>query len=282
MASWCAQGNKIMFSRTKDLLKWTEPEPLPFNSIFDNICPATITTQDGTVWLAYFSKRLSLMNTSTGGYRLWLTSTRDAKQWSRLKPVSIGNVDGWPLGDVHMLQGPDGKYRIFWGNYSAQANSLADIQELRPINLDLKTPKQLHLKNPYVLADEQGLFHMVFDSFGSSIYHTTSKDAWNWAAPTALVLPDTRQTIESPQLILSKGKALLIYERSDGAYILPVSPGGAPAKLSQSIKITNHVIPLRGSRLSLTKNGDVLLLAGSDATWLLRAKLKDLLANWRE
>ena len=282
MATWCGSGNKIMVCSSKDLVNWAEPEATPFNSVFDNICPATITAQDGTVWLAFFSKRLSLTDTSTGGYQLWLTSTRDGQQWNRLKPVSIGTVGGWPLGAVHMLQDLDGSYRIFWRNYSAQAKSLADIQELRPINVDLKREKQLHLWNPYVLADEKGLFHMVFDSFGTGIYHSTSKDGSNWAVPTALVVPETRQNIKNPQLILSKGKALLIYERNDGAYILPVRLGGAAAKLDKSLKITSHVIPLWGSRLRLTKDGDLLLLAGSDTTWLLRAKLKELFATWAE
>ena len=36
--------------------------------------------------------------------------------------------------------------------------------------------------------------------------------------------------------------------------------------------------PLYGSSPLITKEGEVLLLAGADTSWLLRAKLKDLLA----
>jgi len=69
---------------------------------------------------------------------------------------------------------------------------------------------------------------------------------------------------------------VLLYE-TIGAYMTPVQFGGRPLKPWESMKITGNVVPLMGARLTLTRDGEVLLLAGRTRTWLLRAKLNDLL-----
>jgi len=276
LAVWCAAGSRIMLSRTKDLTAWSKPQPAPFNSVFENICPATLTDADGTVHLAFFSKRISLMDTGTGGYRLWLTSTRDGRTWQRLRPVSVaGEISGSPLGGIHMFRGPDGEYRIFWRHYAAAGKSVADIRTLRAINI---SRGQLQLWNPHVTAGENGLFHVVFDSFGQGIYHATSKDAENWSPPAALVEAKDGQSTRNPQLFLAKGKAALLYEQNDGAYLIRLRLGDKAQPPREGVKITNHVVPLSGSRATITPAGEVLLLAGGDTSWLLRAKLQDVLA----
>jgi len=186
-------------------------------------------------------------------------------------------VDGWPIGAVQMFLGPDGSYRISWRNYAQQAALLENIGQLKPININLKIQEQLHMWNPHVAADDQRRLHMAFDSFRQGVYYSTSEDGWNWSVPTVLLPPEDHQTVKNPQLILWHDRALLIYERNNGAYAVPVNLGESRAELDKSVKITSHVIPLSGSRAMITKEGEVLLLAGGDTSWLLRAKLDDLL-----
>jgi len=247
--------------------------------LFANISPATISTAEGTIWLAFLSNRLQLTRiNNTSGYRIWLTSTRDGRQWSRLRPVSVEGVGGWPPSGGHMLQTPDGKCRIFWSKYAGQAQSFADITHLRPIDVELGGDGPRDMSNPYVIADEQGLLHMAFNPFLTGIYHTTSDDGQVWAAPTALVSPDKRRRASNPQLLMSDGKATLFYEENGSAFLAPIRFTDNDARIGDPIKITNHVIPLSGSRITVTRDGEVLLLAGSQTTWLLRANQEALFA----
>lgn len=265
---------------TTNLVDWAEPQAAPFNSLFASIAPATIRTVDGTTWLGFFSNRLQLTKiNNTSGHRLWLTSTRDGRQWSRLRPVSVdGEISGWPIGGAHMLQTPDGKCRIFWSNYASEAESFADIRHLRPIDVELGADGAMHLWNPHVIADEQGLLHMVFDSFGMGIHYTTSDNGWTWALPVTLIPRQDNRHTTHPQLLMSKGQAALLYEQNDGAFLTPVRFDDNGARIGDTIKITNHVIPLSGSRMTVTGNGEVLLVAGESTTWLLRANQDDILA----
>jgi len=279
LAVWCSSSRKIMTCFSSDLADWAKPQPAPFNSVLSSIAPATIRTADGTVWLVFFSDRLQLKKVTSAGYRVWLTSTRDGRHWSGLKPVSVdGTIDGWPISAAHMLQASDGKCRIFWRNYAAQAESFADIRRLRPVDVKLGGDGPMHLWNPHVVADEQGLLHMVFDSFGMGIHYTTSDNGRTWALPVTLIPSQRNQQTTHPQLLMSKGKAALLYERNDGTFLAPVRLADNCARIGDTLKITNHVVPLSGSRMTVTPDGEVLLIAGNSATWLLRAKQDDILA----
>ncbi|HUW58292.1 MAG TPA: hypothetical protein VMZ92_16765 [Planctomycetota bacterium] len=277
LAAWCATGGRIMLSRTRDLVTWSRPEPAPLGAVFQNIAPATLTDADGTVWLAFFSDRISLMKADTGGYTLWLTSTRDGGSWTPPRPVAVGQVGGWPLGAVHMFRDKAGRHWVFWREDAASGQAMTDIRRLDPVSIEHEGGKRLHVWNPHVTVDDDGLYHMVFDNFGRGIYHTTSKDGWNWTLPKLLVEEMPGRPVRGPQLILRGARAVLMYETTAGAYVVPARLEGPPHKPWEGMKITNHVIPLGGARLTLTDDGRVLLLAGADTSWLLSTTLRDLL-----
>ena len=275
LAVWCGVGSKLMVSRSRDLVTWAKGERLPFSSIFADVSPAILTARNGTVYLAYFSQRLYLLDLSTAGYQLWVTSTRDGRKWSFLKPIPIaGAVDGWPIGAVQMLEGPDGRARIYWRHYAAVGKSIAEAPQLSPTNVIGGRPG-IHPWNPHVSVDARGLYHLVFGDFGQGIYHTTSKDGLDWAVPAALVQGGRAA---NPQLIHARGRALLLCERNDGAYLAPTQLDRRPGRVGRAVKITNHVVPLAGARVAMTPDGEAVLLAGGNTTWLLRAKLKALTA----
>ena len=278
LAAWCRRGGKIMLSRSRDLVGWTEAEPLPFNSVFANVAPATFTAADGTLHLAYFSRRLYLLDPLDQGYVLWLTSTRDGRKWTTLRPVSIpAGLTSGPVGAAQMLRGPDRRYWLFWRHYAAAGKAIGEIRELRRIEVTGGLAG-LRLRNQHVSIDGRARFHMVFDNVYRAVSHTTSEDGLTWAEPTVLVPPSRGRQVCHAQLIHGKGKALLLCELDGRGYLRPLWFPTDPIDPRGGVKITNHVVPLSGSRATVTQDGEVLLLAGSDTSWLLRAKLEKLLA----
>lgn len=266
-----------MLSRSRDLVGWTEAEPLPFNSVFANVAPATFTAADGTLHLAYFSRRLYLLDPLDQGYVLWLTSTRDGRKWTTLRPVSIpAGLTSGPIGAAQMLRGPDRRYWLFWRHYAAAGKSIGEIRELRRIEVTGGLAG-LRLRNQHVSIDGRARFHMVFDNVYRAVCHTTSEDGLTWAEPTVLVPPSRGRQVCHAQLIHGKGKALLLCELDGRGYLRPLWFPTDPIDPRGGVKITNHVVPLSGSRATVTQDGEVLLLAGSDTSWLLRAKLEELL-----
>ncbi|HUW57823.1 MAG TPA: hypothetical protein VMZ92_14375 [Planctomycetota bacterium] len=275
LAVWCGEGERIMTCRTRDLVTWTDPEAPPFDNIFQSAAPATFADADGAVWLAWFSRRTSFLEETGGGYTLYLASTRDGKTWTTPRPVAVGILRTGGPRTVQMLRGPKGKHWIFYGEHAGCAPSIRDITKLTPITLEKE--KNPYLADQHVSVDETGRFHMVFSHHQRGILHTTSDDGRRWSAPTLLVeQTEEHQRLEHPQLVLRGEKAVLLYE-TIGAYMTPVQFGGRPLKPWEAMKITGNVVPLMGARLTLTRDGEVLLLAGRTRTWLLRAKLNDLL-----
>ena len=154
---------------------------------------------------------------------------------------------------------------------------MTDIRRLDPVTIEHEGGKRLNVWNPHVTVDDDGRYHMVFDDFGRGVYHTTSKDGWNWGLPKPLVEASPRRPVRRPQLIQRGARAVLMYETTGGAYVVPARLGGPAHKPWVGRKITSHTIPLHGSRLTLTADGRVLLLAGGETSWLLSARLRDLL-----
>ena len=277
LAAWCGTGSKIMLSTSKDLLTWAKPYPLPLNSVFKNIAPALLTDTDGTVHLAYFSNRLHLETSSSAGYLMWLTSSKDGRTWSPPRVVQTGSPAGWPLGSSQMLRTGDGRYWIFWRRHAASGKSLADIRRLSRIKMDV--PGDVNPWSPHVALDDKGGMHMVFDNFRRGIDHSVSADGTKWSAPKLLLPADSPQG-QHPQLIVRGGRAALIYETNEGAFLRSMAL--KTGKLGPAVKITNHVVPLAGSRLTVTPDGQVVILAGTDTVWVLRAPLEDVLAEGKK
>ena len=272
-----SRQGKIVVSRSADRLTWAPPLPAAFNGVFESIHPAALAGRDGTVHLAFFSNRLSFQDSSTGGYRLFLTSTRDGSEWTPLRPVAIGVVDGWPLTAPCLLQRADGQCVVLWRRFAAAAKSFKEIRALDPFTAEEGEPKQVNYFHPQLTADGGGLVHMVFDNFGMGLCHMTSATGLSWSAPKALVPKKPFRNVSSPQLIWAGDRALLLYGDLGGAYLAPVDLAANAIDTDRAIMVTNHVIPLADSRATVTKDGEVFVPAGSNTGWMLRAKMADLL-----
>jgi hypothetical protein len=276
VAIWCG-GGKLLAARSKDLVDWTKPQALPFNSVFDNIEPATFRAADGSIYVAFFSNRLSPQTSSTAGYHLWLTRTRDGRAWAPIRRIEIGSLGGWPPSGACFCTGPDGKQWLFWRNMAGSGKRLEDVAELTPIHMPPVKGRKPSLRNVCVRRDGPAgnRFHMVCDDFGQAVCYLTSDDGRTWSRPRVLVGkgdPAPRPT--DPQLIAAGKRMLLLHA---GAYLLAVDPKGNAVPAGHGIKVTCHLAPLGGARV-YREGDEVFLLAGTQTTWLLRAKLKSLLA----
>ncbi len=276
LAIGCRQG-AIVLSQSSDCLTWTPPTPAPFSGVFENIHPAALATRDGTVQLAFFSNRLSLQYATTAGYRLFLTSTRDGNVWTTPRPVAIGVVSGWPLTAPALLQRENGDCLVLWRSFAASAKSFQEIQALEPFTVEEGELKNANYFHPQLTADSTGRVHLVFSNFGAGLCHMTSATGTSWTAPRLLAPSKPLQDVSDPQLIWAKGRTLLLYSDSRGAYLAAVDLAAGTIDSEKAIMITNHVIPLCGARATVTNDGEVLLPAGGDTSWMLRATMAELL-----
>jgi len=81
--------------------------------------------------------------------------------------------------------------------------------------------------------------------------------------------------VNNAQLILSGDKAALIYS---GSLVAPVSFEEGEASVGKAVKITGVYSHLGGAT-AFRRGDEVFLVAGSETTWLLHARVKDLLAG---
>jgi hypothetical protein len=263
---------KIMLSTSKDLVTWDKPWPLSHNSIFVNRTPSLVVDGKGTIWLAWFSNRLHLERLSSGGYRLWLASSRDGKVWSRPMPVDCG-YDNPDMG-TQMARGSKGKYWMFIGDRAASADSASGIRHLLPITVDGQDSNRI--RTPHVVWDSENRMHMVYADSEKAVWYATSRDGKQWTNPIVIFAKEEGRRIDNPQLILDAERVGVVCEDHKGTWlhrrILNANEKSLEAT-STPVKITHHVIPLKGSRLSLTPDGRVVVLAGIDTVWLLHGEL---------
>ena len=272
---------KLLLSTSADGVTWDKPRPLPHGKLFDNIEPTLHLDRKGTVWLAYFSNRLTWPPATTGGFQLWLTRSRDGREWSRPRPVLVtlprirtafwrefGTIAGKPCGAAQLVEGPKGRHWLFWRNYVACADTPENIRQFQPIAFEGGAKPRIRTAHPVI--DPAGRLHMVLNTWREGLCYSTSADGQQWSSPRALAVGKARAHLTGAQLILDGTRAALIYETLGGAWLCRGTVEPAP-KFGPPIKITNHVIPPCGSRACVTPDGRVTLLVGKNSAWLLWA-----------
>lgn len=274
LLAYDGSGRKIMLATSRDLLKWDEPRPMPFSSVFLNKAPSLFVDAGGTVWLAWFSDRLEISTVwSGGGYRLWLSRSRDGRKWSRPVPVPLGVVRAWPPEPVRFVRLRDGRCRVFWRRLAASAASPGKIGDLDSIGL----PGPAEIRNVRVAADAEGRMRMLFDAKDrKGVYYSTSADGQSWTEPLRLLHPRRGKDPWRGQLVCRGDRGCLIYEWDNGGYVCPIRLGPKPA-LGEPVRITNMHVSLNDTTARVTKDGHVVLLVGADSVWRLKARLDDLL-----
>jgi hypothetical protein len=274
LAAWCGD-HKIMLATSKYLVTWSKPWPLPWSSVFRNSDPSLLVDGDGTIHLAYFSKRLDLACESSAGYRLWLTRSADGKKWSLPRPVGgLGQVQ-YQYPPAQMVRGADGRVWMFWGRFAASAGGPDEIRRLDPLSIAL--PEKTRMTETQVCVEPGGRMHLTFVS-GRSIHYSTSAHGKQWRPPVVLTDMEQYAAGSHPQLLCRGERIALFYETNKGAWLCTGRLAKVP-ELGPPLKITGHVRPLDGARVHVTADGEVLFLTGDSRPWLMRASLKDVLAQ---
>ena len=70
------------------------------------------------------------------------------------------------------------------------------------------------------------------------------------------------------------GREFLLY---GGAYLLELNPEADAVFAGEGIMVSNYLAPLAGAR-AFCKGDEIFVMTGTETTWMLRAKIKDILA----
>src|SRR6185503_9692702 len=79
-----------------------------FNENYNTLTPTLFVDRQNTIWVAYFSNQLDIDQLNTGGYRPFLRSSKDGRNWSAARPIRMPTT-GWPPGKMQLLYGPNEK-----------------------------------------------------------------------------------------------------------------------------------------------------------------------------
>jgi len=276
LAAYTGAGRDIRLSTSRDAVHWEEPWTLPHSGLFRRSRPALCVGDDGTVWLAYFCDRLRCRPYE--GSNLWVRSSRDARTWSEPRPLCMDEAGRsrrapWlefqthPATSptrLHMLRDSHGRHWVFFGELAGCGDTPGLIGGLRKIQMhEARRASMAHS----IVVDERGRFHMLFTDHRRGICHSTSTDGWRWSGPEVLDgSPKARRTGHAHLILDGERAALICGGQWRRGRLEPKPQFGPPVAL----------VGYGLSHPCVTPDGQVLLLAGSDTVWLMRAPLAAL------
>jgi hypothetical protein len=267
-------GTRVMLATSGDLVRWDAPKALPMNALANNIDPAIVVDDDGVLWLAWFSNRLSLHPRSSGGYQLWLAHSADAgKTWSAPRAIAA-DTGGWPMGSLCWSRVDEGpQFRLSWRAACAVAASPAQITKLEPI--DMSKPQQMWPMGPQVVREDGGggRFHLVVSDFTRGVAYAVSEDGKKWSEPQVIVEQEPNRTpFGEPRLMIEGKRVALIYQGYNTSYLRAGTLGDSLLLDGKPIAISAGA-----SGTSWRRIGDeVVGFVGGESVWILRAKVGDV------
>lgn len=281
-------GIKLVSSR--DGKEWDALWEFAHNSVFDTRAPSLVVDDDGVIWMLCLSKRLTTERFASGPYELWLTHSRDGREWSPLRPLQFepNKREGEAPAEPKLAQGqyqelvqltrlPNRRFAVFHGSFLAVADSPSGLRTLSRIPLQ---DDKRHVNNPHATFDSEGRCHLVFDDFGRGLYYTRSTDLREWSPPQLLGTNEKNSSISHPQLLLANERVALIHEKNNGSWLQRGSIAENGLHLGEAVQITDHLMPLNGSRL-LRVGNQILIPAGVAPYFpkLLSATVAELIAD---
>jgi len=284
----CTTGDqyqtRIKLSLSRDGGAWLAPWEFAHNSIFNTRAPSLLVDDDGEIWMLCLSQRLTIRRFASAPYALWLTHSRDGREWAPLRSLQMLRESSPPqIASAQyqeipqLLRLPAGRFGVLWGAHFGAAASLSELSSLGPLSLPL-TNQQPVVCNTQATFDAAGRCHLVFDDFGRGLFYTSSDDMETWLPLQNLGVAEKNASISMPQLLLEGDRAALLYERSSGLWLQRGTLAAEGLKLADAIQITDHQMPLSGSRLR--RDGDRVLIPAGTAPYvpnLLTAPLQELL-----
>lgn len=273
----------IKLSTSKNGIDWEAPWDFAHNSIFNTRAPSLLVDDDGTIWMLCLSMRLTTQRFASSPYELWITHSKDGREWAPLRALqlkteagTIRTVTRQHQEIAQFLRLPGGRYGVLIGQDFGSATSPGLITDLSPLPLPID--KQQHVSNSQATFESEGRCHLVFDDFGRGLYYTRSDNMQTWSPLQRLAGAERDSSISTPQLLIEGDRVALIHEKNPGVYLQRGKLTATGLELGAETQITNHFMPLHGSRFLL--NGDQVLIPSGTRPYvpnLLSASLNDLL-----
>jgi hypothetical protein len=273
-------GPRVMIATSGDLVHFDAPRALAMNALANNVEPAIIVDDDGVLWLAWFSNRLSLHPRSSGGYQLWLAHSADAgKTWSPPRAIAA-DTGGWPMGSLCWSRVDEGRqFRLSWRAACAIAASPARITKLDAI--DMSKPQQMWPMGPQVVREDGGgRYHLVVSDFTRGVAYAVSEDGKRWSEPQVVVEQEPNRTpFGDPRMFLDGKRIALIYQEYNASYLRSGTLGDGPAAAPPVLADKPITISAGVCGTAWRQIGDEIVgfVGGGESVWILRAKAADVL-----
>ncbi|MEQ8791831.1 MAG: sialidase family protein [Pirellulaceae bacterium] len=275
---WQAEGGTLRFATSDDLVRWSEPWGLAESGLYGDrlqcVSPSLHVDGEGELWLTYFSNRLDLEQLNSGGFRLFLTHSRDGREWSTPRPLTT-STSGWPPGAVQMTTGPDGMFWMFHRLMAASADSPAEVTRLEPLAIAGDDSLAGHARRPHAVFTADGRAHLVWDHFGQKLMYARRDADGAWSAAVELTMAGQGASASWPRLLLDGRRAALVYEKS-GSWLRPGRITETGLELGEAVKLTDHVAPLSSLYLPTESDGPLAALCGKDTLWVRTVKRAEL------
>lgn len=278
LVAWCNGG--LRFATSSDGVTWSEPiettDAALFHQNWNTLTPTLFVDKHGTIWVAYFSNQLDIDQISSAGYRLFLRSSKDGREWSAARPVNM-LLSGFPPGKVQLLYGPNEKVWMLYRMQYAEADSPAEFAEFKNLEIPLTAIQRSHATNPQATIDAAGRIHLVWDHFSQTLYYSRRDPGGTWCEPIEIPGKEHSPRRSHPQLIIRDNRLALIYEANQSGFLrLGAFKDGVPT-FGEPVKIATHTAPLIGTSPLTLPADRILILCGSNTVWTQAVSIEELL-----
>lgn len=278
LVAWCNGG--LRFATSADGVTWSEPietgDAALFNENWNTLTPSLFVDKHGTIWMAYFSNQLDIDQLTTGGYRLFLRSSKDGREWSAARPINMP-VRGWPPGKVQLLHGPNQKVWMLYRMQYAEADSPAELAKFKDLDIPATPEQRSQATNPQATIDAAGRIHLVWDHFSGTLYYSRRETDGRWCAPIEISGKEQNPRRSHPRLIIRDNRLALIHDADQDTFLRRGELIEGVPTFGEPIKIAAYTAPLIGTSPLTTSADRILILCGSNTVWTQAASIEELL-----
>ena len=271
----------LHFATSPDLINWTKSWTMDeaglFGEYFKCMLPSLYVDKEGTIWMAYFSNRLAVDQLNTGGFQLFLTKSKDGKDWSSPRPI-VHPTGGWPPTNVHMFTGPDNKVWMLYRLMYAKVDRLDQELKFKDLPITVTKTQRSHARNAHATVDENGQIHLVWDHFKQALHYAKRDEKGEWGEAVPINTTGQANGVSHPQLFINDDRLALVYVHQGAVLRRGSFKDGLPV-FGQPIKVTHHVSKLISAHRRKAEHDSITLLCGSDTVWLQEASIDDVLEN---
>ena len=273
----------IKLSISKNGSDWETCWDFAHNSVFNTRAPSLLVDDDGEIWMLFSSMRLTTQRFASAPYELWITHSKDGREWAPLRALQVKSETGAARTAVRQYQElsqflrlPGAGYGVLIGQDFGSAKTPFELTTLSPLPIPIE--KSQHMSSSHATFESDGRCHLVFDDFGRGLYYTRSEDLRTWSPLQKLGTQKENSSISRPQLLLEGDRVALIHEENTGSWLRRGTLTATGLELGAGTPIADHRMSFNGSRLM--RHGDrVLIPAGAPPyePQLLSAPLGELL-----